>query len=296
MISVGEAFEKFKSRLEPGEREENDAISRRERVKEVLQNAFHLERVIITGSYRRWTKIKPLKDVDLFAVLNSEKEADYLKKSSHVLLEAFGRELKKEYGESNVKVWDKCVTVKFGDPKDGDEDGVFSVDVVPAFEDGKAYKIPDAYHATGWMKSDPEIHAELATKANKAIDGKWVTLVKMVKKCNANHGGPVDPSFLVEVMALKLIVPPFSGGYKYEIKSLIASIEQQIGGVWSDPAGLGPAVSDQMTSSKVYAARVALKKISASIDRAMLYERQGRIGDALATWRNEVFGSMFPLS
>ena len=296
MISVAEAFDKFKSRLEPGDREESDAVSRRERVKEVLQNAFRLERVIITGSYRRWTKIKPLNDVDLFCILNSEKEGDYLKKSSRVLLDAFGKELRKEYGDGNVQVWDKCVTVNFGEPKEGDEDGVFSVDVVPAFEDGKAYKIPDAYHATGWMKSDPEIHAELATKANKAMDGKWVTLVKMAKKCNANNGKPVYPSFLVEVMALKLIVPPFSGGYKYEIKSLVASIEQQIGNVWPDPAGLGSAVSEQMTSAKVSAAKTTLKKISASIDRAMLHERQGRIGDALATWRNEVFGPMFPLS
>ena len=57
-------------------------------------------------------------------------------------------------------------------------------------------------------------------------------------------------------MALKLIVPPFSGGYKYEVKSLIASIEQQIGNVWPDPAGLGSAVSEQMTPAKVSAAKL----------------------------------------
>jgi hypothetical protein len=296
MISVSEAFDKFKTRLEPGDREEKDAISRRERVKEVLDEAFYLDRVIITGSYKRWTKIKPLRDVDLFCVLDSEKEGDYLKKPSGVLLEAFAKELRKEYGDDNVKVWDKCVTVNFGNPSEDNEDGVFSVDVVPAFEDGKAYKIPDAYNPSGWMRTDPEVHAESATKANRALDGKWVTLVKMIKKCNANHGKPVDPSFLAEVMALQLIVPPFSGGYKYEIKSLVASMEQQIGNVWPDPAKLGPAVSASMTPAKVTAARAVLKKLSAAIDRALLHEKQGRIGDALSTWRNEVFGPMFPLS
>jgi hypothetical protein len=80
------------------------------------------------------------------------------------------------------------------------------------------------------------------------------------------------------------------------VKSLIASIEQQIGNVWPDPAGLGSAVSEQMTPAKVSAAKTTLKKIGASIDRAMLHERQGRVGDALTTWRNEVFGPMFPLS
>jgi hypothetical protein len=296
MISVAEAFDKFKGRLEPGDREERDAVSRRERVKEVLDGAFHLDRVIITGSYKRWTKIKPLNDVDLFCILNSEKEGGYLNKPSGVLLEAFAKELRKEYGGDNVKVWDKCVTVKFGDPTEDNEDGVFSVDVVPAYEDGKAYKIPDAYNPAGWMKSDPEKHAELATEANKALDGKWVTLVKMIKKCNANHGKPVDPSFLAEVMALQLIVPPFSGGYKYEIKSLVASMEQQIGNIWPDPAKLGSAVSASMTPAKVAAARATLKKINAAIDRALLAEKQGRVGEALSTWRNEVFGPMFPLS
>lgn len=296
MITIAEAFEKFKSRLEPGEREENDAISRRERVKEVLDEAFHLDRVIITGSYKRWTKIKPLNDVDLFCILNAENESEYLKKSSRVLLDAFGKKLIIEYGDSNVKVWDKCVTVNFGTPTDEDNSRVFSIDVVPAFEDGKAYKIPDAYHATGWMKSDPEIHAEMATKANKAMDGNWVSLVKMAKKCNAHHGNPIQPSFLVEVMALQLIVPPFSGGYKNEIRSFLASMEQHIGNVWPDPAKLGPAVSDQMTAAKVANARTVLAKISRSIDKAMLAERQNRIGDALAVWRDEVFGPMFPLS
>jgi hypothetical protein len=97
-------------------------------------------------------------------------------------------------------------------------------------------------------------------------------------------------------MALQLIIPPFSGGYKYEVKSFIASAEQQIGNVWPDPAKVGPAVSDQMTMSKQMAARITLGRIGRSIDKALLHERQGRTGDALATWRDEVFGPMFPLS
>jgi hypothetical protein len=296
MITIAEAFEKFKSRLEPGSREEAAAVSRRERVKAILDNAFHVDRVFLTGSYKRWTKIRPLKDVDLFCVLNTEKEGEYLKKSSRVLLDAFASELRKEYGNDKVDVWDKCVTVCFGEPEDEEEEGLFSIDVVPAFDESTVFRIPDAYHPSGWMKSDPEIHAELATKANQSLGGKWVTLVKMAKKCNAFHGKPVNPSFLLEVMALKLIVPPFSGGYKYEIKSFFASVLQQIGDKWPDPAGLGSDVSEQMTPAKVNTAKVTLIKICTAIDKAGRLEREGKIGDALATWRNEVFGPMFPLS
>lgn len=296
MITISEAFEKFKTRLEPGTREEAAAVSRRERVKEILKNAFEIDRVFLTGSYKRWTKIRPLKDVDLFCVLNSERESGYLEKPSKTLLESFAVELRKEYGSDKVVVWDKCVTVSFGEPDDEEEEGLFSIDVVPAFDEGEAYRIPDTTHSSGWMSCDPEVHAELATKANKDLDGRWVTLVKMAKKCNAFQGKPVYPSFLLEVMALKLIVPPFSGGYKYEIKSLFASALQQIEAVWPDPAGLGSDVSDQMTSAKIVAAKTTLAKICFSIDKAGRLEREGKVGDALATWRNEVFGPMFPLS
>lgn len=296
MISVFEAFEKFRSRLEPGEAEESSAVSKRERVKVILDEQFHLDRIILTGSYKRWTKIKPLRDVDLFCILNAEKEGQYLKGSSRTLLNDFGKKLEEAFGRDNVKIWDKCVTIKFGEPTDDNDNEVFSVDVVPAFEDGNAYKIPDAYHPTGWMKSDPEIHAELATDANKRMDGKWVALVKMAKKCNEFHGKPVDPSFLIEVMALKLFVPPYSGNYKYEIKGFLASVEQQIGNAWPDPAGLGPDVSANMTAAKIAAAKQKLAVIRRGIDNALRHERENRIGDALAAWRNEVFGPMFPLS
>lgn len=296
MITIAEAFEKFKTKLEPGEREEADAIRRRERVKAVLEKSFGLDSIFITGSYKRWTKTKPLRDVDLFCVLNQAKEGGRLKKSSRLVLNDFGAALEEEFGKDNVKVWDKCVTVKFGDPTGADDDEVFSVDVVPAFEDGKAYKIPDTSHPEGWMKTDPEIHQEKSTEANKNMGGKWVALVKMAKKCNEFHDKPIEPSFLVEVMALQLMVPPFSGGYKYEMKNFIASAAASIDKVWPDPAGLGPAVSSQMTPEKRQTAKVTLAKIGRAIDRALLFEQQGRVGDALAVWRNEVFGPMFPMS
>ena len=97
-------------------------------------------------------------------------------------------------------------------------------------------------------------------------------------------------------MALKLVNPPFAGGYSYEIKSLFASVEQQIGEEWPDPAKVGPLVSDHMNTFKVNAARQKLNAIRRSIDLAMRHEREGRVGDALSTWRNQVFGEFFPLS
>ncbi len=68
------------------------------------------------------------------------------------------------------------------------------------------------------------------------IDG--LSLVKMIKKWNQTNGKPVKPSFLLEVMALEILVPPFSGGYPYELKSFFSTAAERIGEVWADPAGL----------------------------------------------------------
>jgi len=296
MISVAEAFDKFKSRLEPSESEDEDARRRQADVRETIRDGFSLDRDFLTGSYRRWTKIKPLRDIDLFCVLNSEKEGHYLEKSSRVLLDDFAKTLSERFGMSNLEVGDKSVTVCFDQGGSDEDQKVLSIDVVPAFEDGKAYKIPDRYHPEGWMKTDPEIHAELATQANKALDGKWVTLVKMIKKSNEHLKRPVCPSFLLEVMALKLICPPFAGGYKYEVKSFVASARREVLNSWPDPAGYGPPVSDAMTTDQRASASRIFEETSRFIDQAILCENQGRVGEALAIWQKNVFGSRFPQS
>jgi hypothetical protein len=292
MPTVAEAFDKFKTRLEPSTAETDDAISRREEVREALEEKFTLIKVFISGSYGRWTKPRPLNDVDLFCVFNKEKEGHYLEKSSRELLDDVGAHLKGKF--DRVTVGDNNVTVFF-DHATVDEQ-VLSIDVVPAFEDGKAYKIPDRYHPTGWMKTDPEIHAEKATAANKAFGGHWVSLVKMAKKWNEKQGKPIVPSFLIEVMALKLVAPPFSGGYKYEIKSLLSSFALHITGTWPDPANCGPAVSEEMNAVRCAEALKKLQQSCRDIDQALLLEKQGNVGGALLIWRDKVFGDRFVVS
>lgn len=292
MPTIAEAFDKFKTRLEPSTAEINDAIKRREEVREALEEKFSMVKVFISGSYGRSTKPRPLNDVDLFCVFDAEDEGHYLKKSSRSLLDDVGAHLQRKF--DRVKVGDNNVTVFF-DHATVDEE-VVSIDVVPAFEDGKAYKIPDRYHPTGWMKTDPEVHADLSTAANKAFGGHWVTLVKMAKKWNERQGKPIVPSFLIEVMALKLIAPPFSGGYKYEIKSLLGSFALHIAGTWPDPANCGPAVSGEMNAVRCADALKKLQQSCRDIDQALLLEKQGNVTGALLIWRDKVFGDRFVVS
>jgi hypothetical protein len=298
VITVGEAFKKFRSRLELTDQEQEDASRRHNEIRDYLKTKFDIERDFLTGSYKRWTKTKPLKDVDIFCVLG-EKERHRRNKPPADLLNAFEVALVEKYGRNNVSCQRRSVTVDFGVKPDADEDTagkVMSFDVVPAFGKNTHYEIPDTATSAGWTETNPEVHFDLAVKAQKRYDGEWKGIVRMTKKWNAFHGKPVKPSFLIEVMAIQLLHPPFDGDYRYEIKAFLASLADHIHETWEDPAKLGPPVSDSMDETACDKAKAMLLAGSDYVAKAIQLERQGKNGEALKVWRNEVFGPLFPLS
>lgn len=298
MISVKDAFKKFRSRLELTDREQKNASDRQIEVRGHMDKKFDVEHDFLTGSYKRWTKTKPLKDVDIFCVLGDE-ERHYRDKPPSVLLKAVEDAMVDEYGRDNVGGQRRSVTVRFGVVADAEEqtgDKVMSFDVVPAFAKGDHYEIPDTATSKGWTETDPRVHADKAIEAQKNFSGEWKGLVRMAKKWNSHNGKPIKPSFLIEVMALEVLVPPFGGDYRYEMKAFFAALADRIDETWPDPAGLGPPVSDAMDAAKRQAARTALINASDTAARAIQLENQGKNGEALKVWRNEVFGPLFPLS
>jgi len=296
MLSTTEAFDKFRKRLELSPTESKDASRRHNEVRDCIRAGFDIDTDFLSGSYKRHTKTKPLKDVDVFFVLG-KKEKWRRDKPPIDMLKAFDDCLKKTYtDEDQTEICRRAVTVVFEkNYYPDDHDGkVLSIDAVPAFEAGSdEYEIPDKVTGT-WIKTNPKKHKEQATAKNEEMDGRWVPLVKMAKGWNRANGKPVKPSFLVEVIAEDLVEPPFST-YPDEVRNFFAAMEANIGRSWPDPAGLGPPVSDQMTPELVAAAKKALQEAQRKATLAMRAEQTGRQGEALRIWR-EVLGDYFPLS
>ena len=73
MPTTAEAFEKFRKRLELSETERRDAAKRHTEVRDCIRAEFDITNDFLSGSYRRHTKTKPLKDVDVMFVMG-EKE------------------------------------------------------------------------------------------------------------------------------------------------------------------------------------------------------------------------------
>lgn len=300
MLSTGDAFAKFRTRLELNEKEQEDASRRQQEIRELMGEEFDVEHDFLTGSYARHTKTKPLKDVDIFCVLGDD-ERLYRKRAPSELLGAVERALAKKYSQSCVKRQRRSVSVDFGvkpDTEDKTDYRVVSFDVVPSFALGVDYEIPDTGTNSGpggWTKTNPRVHAERAVAAQQAYSSEWKGLVRMTKYWNNNHDKPIKPSFLIEVMALEVLHPPYGGDRAREIQFILAGLAGRIHETWEDPAGLGPPVSDAMDAETRAAAEQALRTAEREAAHAINLTRRGRQGEVLQAWR-KLFGPLFPLS
>lgn len=296
MLTIEEAFRKFKSRLELNDREQKNASSRHQEIREHVRGRFAVDDDFLTGSYRRHTKTKPLKDVDIFCVLSS-RESAYRSAHPSKVLKAFEQTLADKYGAKAVTQQRRSVCVDFGvvvDAEDNTDYRVVSMDVVPAFAAGKNYEIPDGNSGT-WVKTNPKVHEDKAIDAHEAYNDEWKGLVRMTKYWNNHNGKPVKPSFLIEVMALECLAPPFGGRFDYEFQSIFSTYADRIADTWDDPAGLGPPVSDLMDGQAKSAAQLAFRGASRQATLAIDLARQGKNGESLKAWR-ALFGPKFPLS
>jgi hypothetical protein len=106
---------------------------------------------------------------------------------------------------------------------------------------------------------------------------------------------PVHPGFkIIDRVAHDLVDPPFTT-YAREVQRFFAAVPAVLSGSWPDPAGFGPAVSDQMTPDLVQKAVSALRTAEKNASLAMRLDAQGKTGEAVELWRT-IMGRYFPTS
>jgi hypothetical protein len=113
-------------------------------------------------------------------------------------------------------------------------------------------------------------------EAQKAYSDEWKGLVRMMKKWNAQRDKPIKPSFLIEVMALQVLLPPWGGDYRREMQAFFASI--------------GTGFMRRGRTRLVWGRPSATRQAA----EAIRLERDGKLGDALRAWRT-LFGPLFPV-
>jgi Second Messenger Oligonucleotide or Dinucleotide Synthetase domain len=284
MSWVDDAFANLRKQLKITKAEQDLAARRHQEIRDVVADAWQLEDHFLTGSYRRETKTKRLRDVDIFAVIDGEgPQAGLRQKGPAALLGELKAILDEKY--DTVVIDRMACTIDFG----SDEE-IMSFDVVPAFKrKGGGWEIPDTQR--GWIATNPKRHHELSSDKNAACDGKFVPFVKMVKGANRELGEPVEPSFLLEVMGLELVTEPF-GRYQDELNWFFATAAEEIAHDWPDPVGLGPDVNS-MSSSERSEAATALREAQQIAETAVWLEDEGKERAAVEEWR-KLFGWRMP--
>lgn len=161
------------------------------------ENDLHIDNTFRNGSYDRDSIIRPLDDIDVFAVLNRDKwkdESGNLPTPQSVLTK-FKNYLNglKDY-EGKVSQDRPCVTIRLSD-KD--------FDVLPSFRDfGGGYLIPN-YDLSSWIYANPEQLTTDLDSVHKLRNYKVKPAIKVVKYWNRDIGKLI-PSYHIEETAITI--------------------------------------------------------------------------------------------
>ncbi len=156
-----------------------------------------IEKVFLNGSYERHTIIRPLDDIDLFAVLNFD---DYKDVQGHLpnpqsVLTKIKNYLNSLHDYEDKVTQDRpCVTVRLSDK---------NFDVLPCFYAGEqGYYMPN-HDLQSWIITDPEGHSTKLTQVNQLRNNKVVPTVKIIKYWNRELDKLI-PSYHIEEIAIRL--------------------------------------------------------------------------------------------
>jgi len=288
--TILQSFQKLKANLEITGLQETVVSTRQNNVRDAVKADLTVLDSFLTGSYSRNTMIAPLSeaDIDIFVVLDASYFYNYdngQNGGQAGLLDLVKRTLRKTYTKTpDISRNGQAVTIRFTD---------FMVDVVPAFNrKGGGYLIPNSINKT-WISTDPKKHVELVTNSNKAHDGDFVPLVKMIKAWNKNNNKYFS-SFHLEVLALQSLnnvkISDYPSGMRYFLDKSRALITQKN----PDPAGYEGDVGSYInTQDKI---NEAVGKFQLAYERAIKaedYAARGYVRDAVDTWI-KIFGNYFP--
>jgi hypothetical protein len=209
-MTLAEAFDIFKSRLELNSSYDDIVQRRHAAVRECIERALPTVRTQLIGSLQRKTRIDPLQglkgfDVDILAELGAfvvwahPGQRITCESALEAGEKAIASNLK--YRKKGIQEDQPAIIVPY-------DDGSY-VEVVPAYRDrfpdhqpnGRAYYIPHSGH---WTLADYDYDAEAISSANKQTNGRVVAAIKMLKAWRRNLV-PDLRSYHLEVLALAIV-------------------------------------------------------------------------------------------
>ena len=154
-----------------------------------------VKEVFLNGSYERDTIIRPLHDIDLFAVID---QTDYAENRQNQNPQSVLTKFKSYLNSLNnykdkVKQDRPCVTVVLSDK---------NFDVLPSLRISGTLYIPNS-DLTGWTFTDPKTHTDNLNNVHRLRNYKVKSIVKAVKQWKRENNQNI-PSFHIEEVAISV--------------------------------------------------------------------------------------------
>jgi hypothetical protein len=237
-------------------------------------NKLFVKEVFTNGSYKRDTIIRPLNDIDLFAVLKKDdwKEQNGNLPNPQSVLSKFRNYLNdlNDY-KDKVKQDRPCVTIELSDK---------NFDVLPSFEEpGGGYLIPN-YDLKSWTYSYPEQLSRDLDQTDTQRNGKLKPLIKAIKYWNKENS-KIIPSYHIEEAAINMFKLTGYTNYEEGIRLWFNNSEYQL-------------QSQKFKSNDEYNSAInKIKKVKEKLNDAKKKYDDKNEAEAIKIWK-EVFGREFP--
>lgn len=293
-MMVSEAFEEFTKKLELT-KSETDAASRlHSNIREVLRSELNLYDDFLTGSYARNTKIRPLSDIDLFAIFDRVSkfappgQGVSVQQALAMVKSVLGKALRRYPSATLPKIQNRSVGFEVNFPGKIRRIGF---DIVPAFEwVGRGYLIPDLL-SSRWISSDPNQYASWLTRLNSAHNGNLIPLIKMLKKWNQNNGEKLK-SYHLELLVVNSFSKPISN-YQTAALHFFGEGDRLVKSEIYDPIVRTNRVDDYLTVLDRLEVCARLQASAKIAGQALLFSVSGNTKSAISRW-NRIFGEPFP--
>jgi len=204
---MNEHFEEMLRRLKLTKNQRKDAKTKYTGVAEYLHNQFYDTKYtgstkLLIGSYGKKTNIRPPTDVDLLFKIPAEVFDQYYNHSGNgpsALLQDIRTKLGKKYTTTEkISAWGKVVLVKFSD-------GKHNVELLPAFDVGDVFMIPNSEDGGSWESFDARADLDAVNDANASTAGKARKLIKIIKRWRIQTPSLSIKSFDVEQACLNFL-------------------------------------------------------------------------------------------
>lgn len=277
MPTLLQCISEFVDKISVTDRQEESILSSISNIETHLldsENNLDVKRIFTNGSYERDTILRPLDDIDIFAVLDRQDYEDEYHNlcTPQTILSKFNFFLDStpDYA-GKVKQDRPCVTVRLSDK---------NFDVLPSFEEETGgYLIPN-YDLKSWTYSYPERLTTDLNSIHRTRNYKVKPIIKAVKYWNRSLG-KVIPSYHIEETAISI----------FTVNNFV-NLEEGIR-LWFNNAEYYLKSTTFQSHSDYSEAIVKVKEAKTSINEASKAYSDGLEGEAIKVWKL-IFGRDFP--